>query len=390
MISSRLISLFAIFAAPVPAWSQGSGDLLVTSRFSDAVLRYDGATGAFLGVFADGGGLDNPVGLTYGPDGDLYVASAVTNSVLRYDGVTGDFVAALPGVDDPRNVSFGPDGALYAASAGSNRILRWNASDGVFEAFASGGGLSGPTSFTFGPDGDLYVVSVLTDRIKRYDGTSGAFLGNFVTTHLNGPHDLVFAPDGELYVTNAGGIRIRRFDAETGVFLGNFTTDSALSFALGFVFDRAGFVYVANQGTDEVLRYDAETGAPLGSLVTPGAGGLDGPLFMVFARDPSGWRVRAPYPGVAGVRNTVELTGGTPGALVALSIGDARVAWLPPSCGGRTTVMLPIWSVPLVADEAGRAMWSANVPLSLAGMGFGLQGVGGGGCEATDVVRVGF
>jgi glucose/arabinose dehydrogenase len=62
-----------------------ASELLVTSRNTDEVLRYDLATGAFLGVFAAGGGLDNPVGLTFGPDGHLYVASDVTDQVLRYD-----------------------------------------------------------------------------------------------------------------------------------------------------------------------------------------------------------------------------------------------------------------------------------------------------------------
>jgi len=42
------------------------GNLYVTSR-SNAVLRYDGKTGAFLDVFASGGGLEDPAGLVFGP-----------------------------------------------------------------------------------------------------------------------------------------------------------------------------------------------------------------------------------------------------------------------------------------------------------------------------------
>jgi hypothetical protein len=43
------------------------------------VLRYDGATGAFLGSFVDtgSGGLGEPTGLDFGSDGDLYVAERV-------------------------------------------------------------------------------------------------------------------------------------------------------------------------------------------------------------------------------------------------------------------------------------------------------------------------
>jgi hypothetical protein len=59
------------------------GDFLVSSEDSDQVLRYNGATGAFLGVFASGSGLDEARGLRIGPDGNLYVCSNYTNSVLR-------------------------------------------------------------------------------------------------------------------------------------------------------------------------------------------------------------------------------------------------------------------------------------------------------------------
>jgi len=44
------------------------GDLFVTSIHTAQVLRYDGTTGAFEGVFASGGGLDAPGSLVFGPD----------------------------------------------------------------------------------------------------------------------------------------------------------------------------------------------------------------------------------------------------------------------------------------------------------------------------------
>jgi hypothetical protein len=47
----------AALALALPATAQ---DLLVSSRFTDQILRYDGTTGAFVGVFAQGGGLNNP------------------------------------------------------------------------------------------------------------------------------------------------------------------------------------------------------------------------------------------------------------------------------------------------------------------------------------------
>src|SRR2546421_8614023 len=64
--------------APIP----GVTRLLVGSWNTNAVLRYDGVTGAFIDAFVppNGGGLNRPHGLRYGWDGNLLVAGAVNNS----------------------------------------------------------------------------------------------------------------------------------------------------------------------------------------------------------------------------------------------------------------------------------------------------------------------
>ena len=52
------------------------------------MLRYNGKTGKFIGVFVPTGdhGLASPSGLAFDPtNGDLLVASRLSNQVLRYD-----------------------------------------------------------------------------------------------------------------------------------------------------------------------------------------------------------------------------------------------------------------------------------------------------------------
>lgn len=389
--SSRMQPIVRLSTLALLAATAEAGDeLLVTSRNSDQVLRYDARDGTFLGVFAAGPGLDNPVGLTFGPDGHLYVASAPTHDVLRYDGASGAFLgrfAFAGGLVDPRQVNFGPDGNLYVSDAASDSIRRFSWPSGApLGNFASGGGLDGPTSFTFGPDGDLYVGSVLNDRIKRYDGRSGAFLGDFVRTNLDAPHDLSFGPDGDLYVSNALLPRIQRFDGETGAFLGTFVHDARLSAALGLLWDERGDLLVANQARDEVLRYHGRTGAFLGVVVSPGSGGLSGPLFA--ALRPSGpFRVEPLFPSRAGLRNVVTIVGATPGARLVLGIGDdARLRKLP-GCGGRLALGLPasLAFEPLVADESGRASFAAVVPARLADRTFFLRAAEPASCRRTEL-----
>jgi streptogramin lyase len=79
-----LVSFFANAVAAV--------ELLVGSNSGNSVYRYDGLTGAFIDVFASGGGLSGPRGMEIGPDGHLYVANHTGNNVIRYDGATGAFI----------------------------------------------------------------------------------------------------------------------------------------------------------------------------------------------------------------------------------------------------------------------------------------------------------
>src|SRR5258708_6717531 len=68
------------------------GNLYVCSNTDNTVRRFDGVTGAFMGVFASGAPLNAPIGLTFGPDGNLYITGAGGSTVLPYSGTTGAFM----------------------------------------------------------------------------------------------------------------------------------------------------------------------------------------------------------------------------------------------------------------------------------------------------------
>ncbi len=101
-----------------------------------AVLRYS-PSGKFLGVAAVGGGLTRPYGNAFGPDGNLYVSSFRTNQILRYNGRTGAFLGVfasdnngglgkLNGLNGPNGLLFGPDGSLYVATEGTANDAKGN------------------------------------------------------------------------------------------------------------------------------------------------------------------------------------------------------------------------------------------------------------------------
>lgn len=123
------------------------GHYYTGSNDTDAIYRFDGTTGAFIGVFVVPGlgGLDNPQWLTFGPDNQLYVASFVSNQILRYDGTTGAFLGAFGSgvtLDRPVSLAFGPDGNLYVADLGPGvgaRVWRFDGASGAAVDLDGGG-----------------------------------------------------------------------------------------------------------------------------------------------------------------------------------------------------------------------------------------------------------
>ncbi|MDA1266580.1 MAG: hypothetical protein O2816_15985 [Planctomycetota bacterium] len=173
------------------------GDCYVASFSLDAVLRYDGRSGAFLGMFVQpgDGSLDGPdAGMTFGPDGDLYVPSFWNHRVKRYDGATGAFVENFlkptSGLTNPRQILF-VGAVCLATSEGSDQVLRFDAATGDFidvlveddpntTGVDESGGLDGPTGMAVTPEG-LVVASISTSEIKLYDLANGTYLGEVVT-----------------------------------------------------------------------------------------------------------------------------------------------------------------------------------------------------------------
>jgi hypothetical protein len=200
------------------------GDLYVLGRFSGAINRYDRTTGAFLGRFIgddpttpavdESGGLTTPLSIVFGPDGNAYVTSRDSGEILRYDGTTGAFIGIFAtGLTSPLDLVFGPDGHLYVSLASQGSVVRFDGMTGAFlgEFVAAGSGLN-TWGLAFGPDGDLYVGdrrdNTPLNRVARFDGTTGAYIEDFAapgTTDLNSPHGLDFDTRGILYAVSAMG-----------------------------------------------------------------------------------------------------------------------------------------------------------------------------------------
>jgi sugar lactone lactonase YvrE len=241
-----------------------AGYLYVASEYNNEVLRFDGSTGAFVDVFvtAGSGGISGPHGMTFGPDGNLYVSGRNSANVVRYDGNTGAplgtyVTSGSGGLSLPEGIAFDPTGAfLYVASTGSNQVLKYNAQTGAFVGVAASAGVSGPKGVKFGSDGLMYVLSAGNNRILRYT-PGGTYVDDYVPAGSGGManiHRMAFGPDGDLYVAAITPGQIMRFGTENeALFTVTNATPSTLPLTVNYATADgtavAGRDYAATSGT---------------------------------------------------------------------------------------------------------------------------------------------
>lgn len=214
------------------------GHLYVSGRSNDFILRYDGTSGEFIDAFTSGYNLDQPTKMTFGPDGMLYVSQWGTgkNSVARFDAQTGVFVdEATPQLGQPMGHAWDGDGTLYVAVFNAANVRAFDAEGNTTGNFLRGGALGGPVNLWFDDAGDLLVVDWTDGTVKRYDGETGAFKSNYITG-LTRAEGVAVGPEGALYICDWQDNRINKYDPETGRFLEVFTDEGGLQHPNSIIF----------------------------------------------------------------------------------------------------------------------------------------------------------
>ncbi len=235
------------------------GNLFVSQVLGGNVLKFNPATGDYLGTFTSdqqiiNGGLSGNATLTgnvWGPDGNLYVSNFeskvgvdfvgapivnydIQDSVLKINGKTGQVVqrigipAESPDINVtqsiiefpalvasrqaqglpyqgaftkaalPIGLDFGKDGNLYAANRIQSTVYQYNTQTQGIQPFATYvSGLNGAAAQVQLPNGDWAVASLDGNEILEYssNGTFIKVLGNYNNTALNGPTAMVLTPD---------------------------------------------------------------------------------------------------------------------------------------------------------------------------------------------------
>jgi DNA-binding beta-propeller fold protein YncE len=297
--------------------ARGQDVLYIGDGGDDTIKIFDAVTGAVLGASEGPGvsGLAGPRGIVI-DGGELLVVNQnvglnISGEVLRYDAATGAFLGALiPSTDE--DAPFAPDdivlggGDLFVANlqrkdnTGPPGRVNQYASDGTFLGAAKmKNNEHHPRGAVFGPDGLLYVstrdfTNGLGGTVLRIseDGKVEVFIDDKGGPgQLNRPDGLVFGPDGYLYVTSFRAApgdtdAIRIYDAD-GQFVGKLDLHDGLTqprvFAQSLLFGPEGKLFVPINNTGEVRSYNTPTTGDYDVLVAAG-GDLLAPVYMTFGQ----------------------------------------------------------------------------------------------------------
>lgn len=246
-----------------------AGHVFLSDKDNDRIRRVDAVTGSISticgngisGAAGDGGPataarVNNPAGLTFGPDGSLFIADEGNNRVRRIDpsgvittvagtgiaGFTGDFWPAVQArIDHPSGVAVAGDGTVYFVDKGNNRLRKVDPSGVITTVAGSTGGFAG--------DGGLAVNAKLAS-----------------------PFDVVISASGHLYIADADNHRIREIDGNGfistlgGIGVSGYAGDGGPAFLaqlahpLSVAVDASGRVFVADDENHRIRRIDDTCG----------------------------------------------------------------------------------------------------------------------------------
>ena len=261
--------------------------------------------------------MNNPFGITRGPDGLLYFCEFEGHVVRRIDshgiistiagngtaGFAGDGGPALQAqLHKPHEVQFGPDGRLYISDMSNNAIRALDLKTGTLSTpvgtgkpgFGGDGGpgekalFKDPISQTFGPDGLLYICDLGNQRVRTWDPKTGlvqTVCGSgqkaapadgapfSPATPLSGPRTIAFDSAGQLWLAlrDANTLyrvdlkeRVLRLIAGTGKsgFAGNGgpAREAQLAGPKGLVVSASGKVYIADTESHSIRAVNPRTG----------------------------------------------------------------------------------------------------------------------------------
>ena len=206
-------------------------------------------------------GINPDLTARFGPDGRItsvaisyprdFVKQQLHYSAMysrqRISTIAGDGAAGFSArqVNNPYGLTIGPDGALYFCEVDNHRVRRLDLKSGTLSVAAGSGengyagdggpaakaSLNQPYEVRFDRSGNMYFVEMQNHVVRRVDRKTGIITtvagtgtpgfagdgGPANRAQLRQPHSIAFDPAGGLLICDIGNRRIRRVNLESGI-----------------------------------------------------------------------------------------------------------------------------------------------------------------------------
>lgn len=290
MKTATTTSILALASFCTLATARADG-LLVSFYNSGTVGLYDGQTGSLLN--ANFASVQDPTGMTIGPDQNLYVgsdslASGNGSGIVRFgiNGTTstpqGTFVDHVSdnALSNPQGLAF-HNGNLYAADITAGNIFVYNSAGSHVSTLSDP--IFGPMGLAFSPSGTLYVAN--QGNILSYNGGSFSQVNNG-SVLFTAAKSVAVGGNGNLYVLDISG-------PTTGIYSVNPSDSSTQKivdystsyfYASDLIVGPDGKLYVSGQdassGEGEILTYNTD-GSGGNVFADTGFGTDPGPMIII-------------------------------------------------------------------------------------------------------------
>jgi streptogramin lyase len=242
------------------AWMASIKDPITPNGNAQSTLAGTGTKGySGDGEPASKAQLNNPFGITIGPDRCLYICDTDNHVIRKIDeaghittiagngtaGYSGDGGSAIEAqLNEPYEVRFDQDGHLFFVEMKNHLVRRVDGETSIISTVAGTGeqGFSGdgqaareatfsrPHSIQFGPNGDLYICDIGNHRLRKVDMKTGivtTFCGNgekalpedgqqISGAPLLGPRAIDFDHEGNLWLALREGNRLYQLRLQEG------------------------------------------------------------------------------------------------------------------------------------------------------------------------------
>lgn len=229
------------------------------------------------------------------PPSTLFVTDRGGDAVLRYNGVTGQFIDVFAQgreqrIDRPSSVRLGPSGHVYLAGFGRGDVVRYDVASGLMKDifYWDTTLLEEPVELMFRGE-ELLVLGGDTQNAVVLD-REGHAVRELGYPLMRASHDFVLSLDeSTVYVATEQhpelGTSVQAWDVASGTLLRSFGTSGEVAMAMGIALRDNGQLYVCDYERHQIVRFDPATGSALATTVTADSGLLDTPVSIDFGPD---------------------------------------------------------------------------------------------------------